>query len=759
MNLFGSRDEVLQWTRSLAHDIGFVDVIMRSDTNTGVRGRDSFLLIACERSGEYMPKKHNLVRTCTGSRKCGCLFKLRAKPVSGGEGWMVKLICEIHNHEMTKSFVGHPYAGQLTKDVKNIVTDMTKSMVQPRNILLTLKEHNDNNYTTIKQIYNARHAYRSSIRGSNTEMQQLMMLLDRDQYVHWHRVKDDNVVRDLFWSHPDAVKLTNSCNLVFLIDSTYKTNSYKLSLLDIVGVTPTRMTFSVGFAYLEGEQIINDLFMRDDALLGVNVTDRDLSLMNAVKTVFPDCTNLLCRFHIDKNVKAKCKTLVTQKNAWDYVMEAWGTLVDCPNESSFDEYLKNFEMACSPWPMFVDYVCQTWMVPHKERFVKAWANKVMHLENTTTNRVESAHWLLKRLLQNVVGDICSVWETMNNMMTLQHTQIKASFETSTHMVGHVFKVTLYALNEIATEYERVAYAGKTPSQCGCVMRSTHGLPCACELFKYVGSSIPLERVHIFWRSFSYQGLSETQVTITEEMETISKRFEQLDVYGKIHLKSKLRDIAYPDMNSMCPSPEKVKTKGAPKKSLARHQNNSSMKRSASTSQEPTQRRNVPMLNQFHPCMHDSVEKIIDVNANGNCGYRAIAALIGMGEESWSLADEYINLVGGIERFEELRRSLVVEELSTVTREKWMNITDMGYVIVLRYNVIVVSLSCQQSMKFFPLRSQPPPDSSVHCVICIGHVYENHFVQAKQWPTPYIDRMQRYTSLFRLNSEFVDLSEP
>ena len=88
-------------------------------------------------------------------------------------------------------------------------------------------------------------------------MQQLIMLLDRDQYIHWHRVKDDNVVRDLFWSHPDTVKLTNYCNLVFLIDSTYKTNRYKLSLLDIVGVTPTRMTFSATFSYLEGERLNN----------------------------------------------------------------------------------------------------------------------------------------------------------------------------------------------------------------------------------------------------------------------------------------------------------------------------------------------------------------------------------------------------------------------------------------------------------------------------------------------------------------------
>ena len=63
-------------------------------------------------------------------------------------------------------------------------------------------------------------------------------------------------------------------------------------------------------------------------------------------------------------------------------------MVDYPCESSFDEYLKIFEMACSLWPMFVDYVCQTWVILHKEKFVKAWTNKVMHLGNKTTNRYE-----------------------------------------------------------------------------------------------------------------------------------------------------------------------------------------------------------------------------------------------------------------------------------------------------------------------------------------------------------------------------------
>ena len=131
---------------------------------------------------------------------------------------------------------------------------------------------------------------------------------------------------------------------------------------------------------------------------GVIVTDRDLALMNAVKTVFPECTNLLCRFHIDKNVKAKCKSQIGQKNAWEYVMDAWESLVDCPSEHQFDDFLKKFEISRSPWPMFVDYVNETWIIPHKEKFVIAWTNKVMHLGNITTNNYENVQFFLLGLM-------------------------------------------------------------------------------------------------------------------------------------------------------------------------------------------------------------------------------------------------------------------------------------------------------------------------------------------------------------------------
>ncbi|KAH1210227.1 hypothetical protein GmHk_15G044587 [Glycine max] len=374
-------------------------------------------------------------------------------------------------------------------------------------------------------------------------------------------------------------------------------------------------------------------------------------------------------------------------------MNNWGTLVDCPSEHQFHESHQKFQVACSPWPMFIEYVSDTWIIPYKEKFITAWTNKVMHLSNTTTNRVESTHWALKRVLQNSVGDLCSVWDAMNNMITLQHVEIKASFETSMHVVGHVYKKTLYkrllgmvsrdALNQIASEVDRLRYLDNNLSSCGCVMRSTHCLPCACELSRYTAGSIPLESVHLFWRRlcFSDQGLCETEVSINEEIEIISKRFDELDVSGKVTLKSKLQEIAYPDHNSMRPPPSKVNTKGTPKKPMKRSQrstkcdpsyweyvdafhsvqsSNSPVKRSASCSEPPQPTRIILMLDQFASFIQGFIRDVVDVKADGNCGYRSIAALLGMGEDSWPLvrnelikelgrwSHEYMNLFGGTE---------------------------------------------------------------------------------------------------------------
>ena len=78
------------------------------------------------------------------------------------------------------------------------------------------------------------------------------------------------------------------------------------------------------------------------------VTDKDIAPMNAINVVFPEAANLLCRFHIDKNVKAKCKMIVYPKVAWDQVMESWGAIVDCENVESYEHRVEAFNVVYSP---------------------------------------------------------------------------------------------------------------------------------------------------------------------------------------------------------------------------------------------------------------------------------------------------------------------------------------------------------------------------------------------------------------------------
>ena len=149
---------------------------------------------------------------------------------------------------------------------------------------------------------------------------------------------------------------------------------------------------------------------------------------------------------------------------------------------------------------------------------------------------------------------------------------------------------------------------------------------------------------------------------------------------------------------MCPPPSKVNTKGAPKKPMKRSQrstkcdpsyweyvdvfhsvqsSNSPVKRSASCSQPRQPTRIIPMLDQFASFFQGFIRDVVDVKADGNCGYRSIAALLGMGEDSWPLvrnellkelgrwSHEYMNLFGGTERFEQLKLSLLVDGFSKV----------------------------------------------------------------------------------------------
>jgi len=43
-----------------------------------------------------------------------------------------------------------------------------------------------------------------------------------------------------------------------------------------------------------------------------------------------------------------------------------------------------------------------------------------------------------------------------------------------------------------------------------------------------------------------------------------------------------------------------------------------------------------MLQQFPVGIHPYIVDIVDVKVDGHCGYHAVGALLGMGEDSWAI---------------------------------------------------------------------------------------------------------------------------
>ena len=81
-----------------------------------------------------------------------------------------------------------------------------------------------------------------------------------------------------------------------------------------------------------------------------------------------------------------------------------------------------------------------------------------------------------------------------------------------------------------------------------------------------------------------------------------------------------------------------------------------------------------MLDQFHPCIHDFIENIVDVKAYGNCGYRTIVGLLGMGFLLFGFpATVLLSYVVGIDR--SLPLYLFVLFFSTPNTESFIILSD------------------------------------------------------------------------------------
>ena len=137
------------------------------------------------------------------------------------------------------------------------------------------------------------------------------------------------------------------------------------------------------------------------------------------------------------------------------------------------------------------------------------------------------------------------------------------------------------------------------------------------------------------------------------MDELWRRFRSLDVIGKMALRSRVCELAYPTMTTLCPTPEKIKTKGGVKKKGKKsaeydvyrdpsyHEYVDKASQSSQRQSQSSQRQSQPsqtskkiklskkqpqFILQFPNHIRSYIEDVFNVESDGNCGFRVIASL-------------------------------------------------------------------------------------------------------------------------------------
>ncbi|XP_038687515.1 uncharacterized protein LOC119986895 [Tripterygium wilfordii] len=190
--VFNSHQSLIEWIQNTGRNLRFVIITKR--TEIGGFGRRHKLLLQCERGGTYKD-----------------------------DDWMVSVVCGTHNHSAALYMESHAYVGRFSTTKNDILVDLSKNLVKPRNILYTLKKGH---------------------KADKSQMQQLMSFLHQYGYIFFNLSNAQiDELEELFFTHPGSLELLREFPHVLLMDATYKTNKFKMSLVEIIGVTSTKMTF------------------------------------------------------------------------------------------------------------------------------------------------------------------------------------------------------------------------------------------------------------------------------------------------------------------------------------------------------------------------------------------------------------------------------------------------------------------------------------------------------------------------------------
>ncbi|RKK07652.1 hypothetical protein BFJ66_g17655 [Fusarium oxysporum f. sp. cepae] len=521
---YPSRESLLAAINDWAKPRGYAFVIRR--TNRTANGR-SLMHFSCDRGGgKYKPIPDAKRKRKSVTQRTGCEFSVIGKESLCRTQWSLRHRPDPshsrHNHEPTTgNGVAHTTHRKLADEDILMVKKLTYAGVSQRQIKTFLLQNSEALFID-SDLSNCISRAKQDLANGKSHMVALLQHLDSQGFWSHHIIDKDYRMQSIIFAHPESIEFTRSYPEILIVDCTYKTNKFKMPLLDMVGVDASGNTFCIAFAYLSGEEEddFTWAFQQLRTLYDANgirhpsvvLTDRCLACMNAVVTLlcFPSAKVMLCLWHINKAVQTFCMGGFTEgkddqqgREAWKEFYDAWHNLIASKSQAIYDERLKALLLQYThTHPKEVNYLLTIWLNPHKGKFVKAFVNEHLHLNQFVTSRVEGIHALLKSHLKSSKVDLFEAFQIIklvigNQLTTLRSTQ---AIEQSTRptwraqlLSGSLYSqvrgwVSHAALIMVDKQRERI---GESLPECTKSFAKTTGLPCAHSLVPLIQGNEPL----------------------------------------------------------------------------------------------------------------------------------------------------------------------------------------------------------------------------------------------------------------------------
>ena len=206
---------MIEWAQGVGRKRNTTIIILKSWKATSRVGEK--VLLSCDKSGKKRSGKRvpaigeikTWISRKGNSKKTECPFALEGEEISPSM-WRLSIRCGRHNHDLPPGLEGHAYEGRLTPKQYEDVKNMSQAGVRPTAILQTFRKDKEKpNYTTRKQIYNAKTKQRLEARGAMSRIQYLFSMIRSKKYIFNYRPSpnpEDEWFQDLVYANPESLR-------------------------------------------------------------------------------------------------------------------------------------------------------------------------------------------------------------------------------------------------------------------------------------------------------------------------------------------------------------------------------------------------------------------------------------------------------------------------------------------------------------------------------------------------------------------------